>query len=279
MKRLVRASGLLLAAAPLSAQTMRSYDYARPMAGEKQLRAVVDFAAGKLAIKPSTSRQLYNLVLQYDAERFQPLGSYNASTAEVRLGVKAIGGGGLRVNSRSALPQVALVELPAAVDLTLAVTIGAAEGTLELGGLRLSDLEMSSGASAATVSFSTPGKGSCRTAAFTSGAGQLTINQAGNAGCRSWRFDGGVGEVTLDLAGAWPADARMTLSTALGGVTLVAPRGLGLKVTMGGFMADFDADGFSKSGRTYTSAGYDKATRHLDVDVRSALGGVKVEWR
>jgi predicted membrane protein len=94
-----------------------------------------------------------------------------------------------------------------------------------------------------------------------------------------WYFDGGVGSVTLDLAGAWPAGARIRLNMALGGVKLLVPQQLGLRVRMGGFLAKFDGSGFSKSGRTYTSAGYERATRRVEVEVSSALGGVRVEWR
>jgi hypothetical protein len=265
--------------APVLAQTLRDYDYARPLRNERQLRAVVEFAAGRLMVRPGPADRLYGMVLKYDAERFQPVGSYNAGTAEVRLGVANHGGGGLRVNRERALPQVAVVEFPGGVDLTLDVTVGAAEGTLELGGLRISDLDLKSGASRTTISFDKPNPGSCRTAQLTSGAGELTISSAGNSGCRSWRFDGGVGAVTVDLDGAWPADSRMVMNLALGGVKLQAPRDLGLRVRVTGFMSGFDAKGFTKDGKTYTSSNYASAKRHIEVEVTSALGGVDVVWK
>ena len=262
-----------------TAQTMRDYDYTRALKGERQLRAVIEFAAGRLIVRPGAPDRLYGLTLEYDADRFRPIGSYNPDAAEVRLGVESIRGGGIRVDRRSALPQTALIEFPASVDLTLDVSVGAAEGSLDLGGLRLTELDVKNGASRTTVSFSKPNRGSCRSASVTSGAGELTVSDVGNSGCRFWRLDGGVGAVTLDLDGAWPADGKLTLNMALGGVTLQAPRSLGLRVTMTGFLASFDATGFTKSGKIFTSAGYDRAARHVDVEVTSALGGVRVEWR
>ncbi len=273
------ALALFAGAAPLTAQTMRDYDYARPLRGERQLRAVIEFAAGQLAVGSGPSDRLYGLTLRYDAERFRPVGSYNAAAAEVRLGVEGTGSGGIRISRRDALPQVAVVAFPASVDLSLDVSMGAADGTLDLGGLRLSALELKSGASRTTVHFDQPNAGSCRSASVTSGAGELTVTGAGNSGCRAWRLDGGVGAVTIDLGGAWPADSRFTLNMALGGVTLQAPKGLGLRVRVAGFLAGFDASGFSKQGSTYTSANYDAATRHIEVEVNSALGGVSVVWR
>lgn len=270
---------MLLGAAPASAQTLRDYDYARPLRKETQLRAVVEFAAGRLTVKPGESNYLYSMLLRYDAERFQPVGSYNPATAEVRMGVKSMGGGGIRVNRGKALPQVALIELPSTIDVSLDVSIGAAEGTLDLGGLRLTALDLKSGASDTRISFDSPNRAGCRTAQITSGAGEVTVASAGNSGCRSWKFDGGVGEVTVDLSGAWPADSRMVLNMALGGVTLQAPEGLGIRVRMSGFMSGFDAKGFTKSGSTYTSSNYEAAKRKIEVEVSSALGGVTVEWR
>ena len=269
----------MLAATPLTAQTMRDLDYDRPLRGEKQLRAVVEFAAGTLLIKPGPADRLYGFRLSYDAERFRPIGRYESQTAEVRLGVDAIGGGGIRVDRRRALPQEAVVELSPSVDLTLDVSVGAVEGQLELGGLRLAALELSSGASRTEVNFGSPTTGSCRLAAISSGAGEVTVTNAGNSGCRSWRVDGGVGNVTLDLAGAWPADARMTLSMALGQVTLETPRELGLRVRVSGFMSGFEARGFEKQGKTYTSTNYDSAKRRLEIEVSSAMGGVNVVWK
>ncbi len=279
MRRLLLPAGFFIAAIPASAQTLRDYDYARPLRNERQLRAVVEFGAGRLLVRPGPENRLYGMVLKYDAERFQPLGSYNPATAEVRLGVANRGSGGIRVNRERALPQVAVVEFPATVDLTLAVTVGAADGTLDLGGLRIVALDLKSGASRTAISFDSPNAGSCRTAQLTSGAGELTISSAGNSGCRSWRFDGGVGAVTVDLAGAWPADARMVMNIALGGVTLQAPKDLGIRVRLAGFLAGFDAKGFSKGGKTYTSNNYGSAKRHIDVEVNSAMGGVNVVWK
>lgn len=280
MSRAVAAAlGLVAFAGQVSAQTMRDYDYARPLRGERQLRAVVEFAAGKLAIRPGPADRLYGLDLQYDADRFQPVGSYNPVAAEVHLGVTGTGSGGIRVDRRRALPQVARVEFPASVDLTLDVTAGAAEGTLDLGGLRISEFALRTGASRTAVTFDKPNAGRCRIASFSAGAGELFVSDAGNSGCRSWRFEGGVGSVIVDLGGAWPADAQMTLDLALGGVTLRAPKALGLKVKMSGFLASFDAKGFTKDGKTWTSVNYAKAARHIDVEVNSAIGGVSVEWR
>ena len=270
---------LVLGAVRAPAQTMRSYSYDRSYRGERQLKAELTFAAGRLWLGAGTSDRLYQLTLQYDADRFQPVGSYDSATRVVKLGAEGNGKGGIRVDRRSALPQTATIELSPTAELSLQATLGAAEAEFELGGLKLAALELESGASQTTLRFGKPNPGTCRSASVTSGAGELVVTQAGNSGCPLWSFHGGVGSVRIDLDGAWKADGRITLNMALGAVTLVVPQGLGLRVQLSGFLAGFEGSGFRKDGKSYTSAGYAAASRKVDVVVNSALGGVKVEWK
>ena len=89
------------------------------------------------------------------------------------------------------------------IDLALAVTLGAVDGDLELGGLRLTDLRLEAGASRATVRFSQPNATRCRAATLTAGAAELSVLGLGNSRCDRITFEGGMGRVTLDFGGAW----------------------------------------------------------------------------
>jgi hypothetical protein len=283
--RIAAASGLLplalFAVGPLAGQTMRDFTYGRGAQGERTLRAVIEFAAGTLELRSAARGRLYGFQLLYDAERFEPVGTYDPRGAEVRLGVNSLRRGGVRVSRKDALPQNALVELTAEVPLSLDMSFGAADSRLELGGLTLTDLALRTGASRTEVRFSTPLRGVCRSAFVESGAGEVDIRQMGNSGCRHWRFEGGVGAVSLDLGGEWKDDARIVMQMALGGTTIFVPRGkdLGVKISMSGFLAGFEGSGFQKRDGAWFSPGYAKATRKADVSVTGALGGVKVEWR
>src|SRR4029079_4198531 len=86
MRVALRSPGLLaltlFLGAPVSAQTLRDFDYTRPLRTEHQLRAVVEFAAGRLILGPGSRNKLYGMTLKYDAARLQPIGSSNTATAE-----------------------------------------------------------------------------------------------------------------------------------------------------------------------------------------------------
>jgi len=260
---------------------MREFSYERGLQGEKSLRAVIEFAAGTLELRSGPRGRLYSFQLYYDADRFEPVGSYDPRGAEVRIGVSSLRRGGVRVSRKDALPQSALVELSPDVPLSLDVSFGASDSRLELGRLRLSDLSLKTGASRTEVRFSTPARGECRSAFVASGAGEVEIRHMGNSGCRHWRFDGGVGAVSLDLSGEWERDARLVMQMALGGTTLIIPKAskLGVKISLSGFLAGFEGSGFQKRGGAWFSPGYDRAERKIDAQVTGALGGVKVEWR
>lgn len=269
---------LLLAAGCGPAPVLEDYSYARAYAGEARLRAEVDYVAGRLRVGPARGGGLFEMDLQYDGSRFRPIGEVTPD-GTVRLGAERIRRGGIRIGRRRALPQTARIGFAREAGLDLAVRIGAAEAELDLGGLRLERLRLATGASRSRLRFGEPNPASCERVEVTSGAGELTIIQAGNSGCATWRLEGGVGRITMDLDGAWRGDPRMTLNLAVGGVVLRAPRAMGIRVTMTGVVSQFDGEGFSRAGRTWTSAGFDQQTRKVDLEVRSAVGGVRVEWK
>ncbi len=266
-----------LAAACGRAPVLEEYSYARGFAGEARLHAEVEYAAGRLRISPSRSGALFEMSLQYDAERFRPIGNLTPE-GTVRLGAESLREGGVRLG-RGSRPQIAEIGFAPQPALDLRVVIGAAEADLDLGGLRLERLRLTTGASRSQVRFLQPNPGDCALVEASSGAGELRIERAGNSSCAEWRFDGGIGKITLDLAGAWRGDPRFDLNLAVGGAVLLVPREMGVRVTMEGLVAKFDGQGFQQSDRTWTSEGFDQAMRKAEVAVRSAVGGLRVEWK
>ena len=84
--------------------------------------------------------------------------------------------------------------------------------------------------------------------------------------------------MTLDFGGTWSSSARVNVRMAMGQLTLRLPRRLGVRVTMDKFLSSFDPAGMVRQGNTFTTPGYDRAERTLDLEVTAAMGGVRVEW-
>jgi hypothetical protein len=265
-------------AGSLSAQTMRPFATFRQLHGESRLQARLEFAAGQLRVLPGRSGELYRMSLAYDADRFVPLSHYDPVTNAATLGVDRVGGPGFRVVSRNQLQQDAVVELSPRTDLSLALSLGAVEADVDLGGLRLGDLRVEAGASRTVLHFSQPNPIRCRTADVSAGAAEVSVLMLGNSHCDRLRVEGGIGRMTLDFGGAWTSSQRAELSLAVTELRLRLPRKVGVRITMDRFLASFEPAGLVRRGDEWVSPGYDKAERHLDIALRTTVCAVKVNW-
>ena len=194
------------------------------------------------------------------------------------LGLRAAGNGGVRVVSRGQLNQIATVALSPAVDLSLDLSLGAANADLNLGGLRVSDLDLKTGASRTVVRFSQPNPARCDAAVISAGAAEISILGLGNSRCDVVRFEGGMGKVLLDFSGAWSSSSRVRVKMAMGELTLRLPRKVGLRITMDRFLSSFEPAGLTRRGNAFESPNYSESARHLDLDLTTAMGGVEVQW-
>jgi hypothetical protein len=272
------ALALSLGAGRAAAQSMRAFTTFRQLHGETRLHANLDYRAGGLRIAPGRATELYRMDASYDEDRYLPTSDFDAARGVVSLGLRPAGEGGLRVVSQRQLRQDANIAFSPAIDLALDITLGAVDADLELGGLSLSQLTMQAGASQAVIRFSQPNRSRCRGAEITAGAAEVTMLGLGNSRCDRIDFEGGVGKVTLDFDGAWTSSSQATVRMAVGELTLRLPRRVGVRLKLDRFLASFDPAGLARAGNGFQSPGYERAERHLDIDVMTAVGGVKVEW-
>jgi hypothetical protein len=278
MRAAAAAVALVCWAGTVSAQTMRPFGTFRQLHGETRLDARLDFSAGRLRVVAGRAGELYRMALAYDTDRFVPLSSYDPARNTATLGVEPAGGPGLRVVSRHQLQQDAVVELSPKTDLALEVSLGAVDADLDLGGLRLSELRLEAGASRSVVRFSQPNPIRCRTADISAGAAELSILKLGNSRCDQVRVEGGIGRMTLDFGGAWTGSERAELSLAVTELRLRLPRKVGIRITMDRFLASFDPNGLVRRGDAWVTPGYDQTAQHLDLALKTTIGGVRIDW-
>ena len=278
MRGALFALALLPWAGMASAQSMRPFSTFRQQHGETRLHANLQYAAGVLRLSAGPAAELYRMDVSYDQDRFVPRSEYDAARGEVLLGVETAGRGGLRVVSQNQLRQIAHVSFSPDIDLALDVGLGAVDAELELGGLRLTDLNLETGASRAVIRFSQPNGARCRSAQFSAGAAELSVIGLGNSRCDRIDFQGGVGKVALDFGGSWTASSEVEVRMAMGELTLRLPRQVGVRISLDKFLSAFEPAGLLRRGDSFESPGYDRASRHLDIAVTTAVGQVRVEW-
>jgi hypothetical protein len=270
---LVLAAALLGAAVPARAQEWRTITSARQMQGERALRVDVTYGAGELRVQPASGTLLYRLQMRYDERQFRPVSAYDRATGRLRLGVE-----GVRRNQRVRQGGHATVELAPAVPTDLKLEFGAGRANLELGGLSLRSVDLSTGASETQVRWSAPNRVPAGTVRIASGASSVRVRGLGNARAERLQFDGGVGEATLEFDGAWSRSASLDVDMGVGSLTLRFPRSLGVRIEKDSFLASFSPAGMVRRGDAWYSRSWDGAPNKLTVRISAALGSINVQW-
>lgn len=256
-----------------SAAQLRTVSMSRQLEDEDEVRVSVEYGAGRFTVRAMDTGLLYRMNLEYDEDRYEPVAEY--ASHRLNVGVKSI-----RNRFRSGDSDGARLDLELArgVPMDLDLEFGAVRADVDLGGLALTGLELSTGASESVIDVSEPSPSSMERARFEVGAAEFTARRLGNLNAERIEVDAGVGSLTLWLDGEWRRDARVGIDMGLGFLELRVPEGLGLQLRKDSFLTSLDSEGLVKRGDTYQSLNWADATRKVTIDLDAAFGSVKVVW-
>lgn len=166
--------------------------------------------------------------------------------------------------------------LPISFDLEL----GAGRGDIDLSGLQVKDLKVSTGASSVTMRCDQPNPIHAESIKIESGVSKFSASNLCNTNFRRMKFSGGVGTYKLDFGGKLSRDADVKIEVGLGSVAVYLPKEIATRVLYDdNWLSSFDLDReFSKerSGVYVSDDYYDKDTK-LTIQIESGLGSVKVK--
>jgi hypothetical protein len=159
MQRIVAAAAAgavmsLAGLAPAGAQTWRTIDASRQSRDTNAVAAHIEYAAGKFDLKPAAGALLYSANVRYDADRAEPVADFDAASRVISLGVH-LRGMHLSDSDDDHDAGSMHAELSGSVPMDLSLELGAVEADLQLGGLRLTDLSLRSGAADVTATSPT----------------------------------------------------------------------------------------------------------------------------
>lgn len=256
-----------------AAAQMRTVTMSRQLEDEDEVRVSVEYGAGRFSVRSMDSGLLYRMNLEYDEDHFEPVAEY--SDHSLNVGIESIRGGIRRGSQEGGRLDL---ELARGVPIDLDLEFGAVRAEVDLGGLALTGLELSTGASESIIDVSEPTTASMEVARFEVGAAEFTARRLGNLNAQRIEIDAGVGSLTLWLDGTWRQDASLSVDLGLGALELRVPEGLGLQIRKDSFLTSLDSEGLVKRGDTYQSLDWDDASRKVTVDLDAAFGSVKVVW-
>lgn len=275
MRRLLVVATALAAIAPAAAQgqSWRTVTMSRQLEDNDQVRVQVEYGAGHFSVRSIDGGLLYRMNLRYDEDSFEPVADFSGD--RLRLGVESVR---RNVNLKGREAGDLELELARGVPMELDLEFGAVRADIDLGGLALTGLELSTGASESLVSVSEPNPTRMGSARFEVGAADFTVRDLGNLNAERIDFDAGIGSITLGLDGRWQRDARIGIDMGLGSLELLVPEGLGLQLRKDSFLTALDSEGLIKRGDVYESPDFDDAERRVVIELDAAFGSVSVVW-
>ncbi len=231
----------------------------------------LDVPFGKIVLEAGAGDSLVSGKVTYNVEELKPRYSVQGRTVRIRQDYRVLIPTGRITNNWEFL-------LGTAKPYSLEVNAGASATEMELGGLPLLGLDISSGAGDVVLNFATPNPETLIEGHIQAGAGRTTVRGLLNANFERFRINGGVGQMVLHFTGDGLIAGRARVEGGVGEIIIVVDSELPIRVRtstgLGGVSAD---EGLIRSDKGYQTTSYAGSDVRLDIDVRSGVGSIRVE--
>lgn len=207
------------------------------------------FGAGEFTLAPGADA-LADGTVTYNYAEFKPQVETDGGDVTVRMGDKDFKF--IPVNDPKNKWDIKLGDQP----MNLSIDAGAFDGKFEFGGLALTRLDISAGASDVEINFSELNPAKMSNFTYQTGASDVKIVGLGNANFSLFDFSGGAGDFTLDFSGDLQRDASVKIEAGLSNVIIIVPEGVDAVVTAKGGLSNVNAgSGWVRSGNDYIQKG------------------------
>jgi len=212
----------------------------------------LNMGAGKLNVTPGGTGLISGTV-QYNIAEWKP--ELTRSDSALRLTQGKVKDSLGFPNSDTKLVNDWDIQLgPALLDLK--IDAGAYKGVLELGGLKLQNLEINDGASDTEVNFSEPNPEPMSKFSYNTGASNVTLTGLANANFAEMEFSGGAGSYSFDFSGELQREALVNFTSAASDMEIIIPEGTNATVEVTGGLLNVSTKGkWQQQDDMYTATG------------------------
>jgi hypothetical protein len=271
--------GSLTLAKDSDAQGLRTLQTSRQLRDSQPLQVDVSFAAGKFSLHPVEGRLLYEMRLRYDERTTDAVHEYDTENHSLTLGLNrhsaSFGIGALRGGSHDNASELD-VGLNGSVPMELVVKLAGTESNLELGGLRLTRLEVNCAASGATLNFNAPNRAEMETLTLQIAGAGAKIENLANANASTVMVKGAAGGLDIDFGDGLSRDVTIRAELALGGLQMTLPRDIGVMVRAKSRLGSFDGSGLKKVGDAWYTENWNQATHKVTIESTTVLGSFEL---
>ena len=245
----------------------KEIDVPLPDGGGDRKVAIV-MGAGTLTLKPGAETALVKGQVTYNIAEFEP--QITTNNDDVRIEQGKIEGIPVVQNLKNDW-DLKLGSTP----MALTIAAGAAVVDIELGGLALTDLTVTQGASSFGLAFSEPNQAEMDTLRVNAGASNMTLDGLANANAQQIVFKGGAGSYTLHFDGDLARDVDVSIEAGLGKIVVIVPEGVAAEVSFQGAMSDVDA----VHEWQHTGTGYELEGEGPKITLQVKMGAGTLELR
>lgn len=251
-----------------------------PLTNERELTVIVDVSFGTLIFERAPKGML--AVVRYEEHDEHHDRLYvqyeNGSRGKLRIRSKS-SSSVFEEENRHINDRRIVVQYTDRIPISFDVELGAGRGDLDLTGLKVQELRVSTGASDVHLSCGEPNPIAADNVEIESGVSKFTADGLSNLNFRQMSFSGGVGSYRLDFGGELAYDADATIDVGLGSIVVDVPKPIHARVRYDdGWFSRFSLSGDFRRAKdgVYETEGYAEAGKRLDIRIDSGLGSVKI---
>jgi hypothetical protein len=236
----------------------------------------IAFGAGELRVRPGAKEGLLQAEFIYNIKELEPVVEKNryGDRLDVRLSLQA---DGLSLKFGDQTRNEWDIRLSDRVPISLDLDLGAAKGRVDLGGLRLTDASIKTGAADMEIEWDEPNPEELDLLDIDAGAAGLRMEKLGNAHFDQMNFTGGAGNFDLDFTGEWQDSARVSIETGLSNMTITVPSDVGVRIDTGDkALANVQVDGLRRRGSAWVNNAYGESEIELIISVDIGLSNLSI---
>lgn len=233
----------------------------------------------QLTVRSASDVELLRGRFSYNVEEWAPKIRERVDDRALRVDVDQGMGNQIPIGKQQGYENAWTVELTTGLPLDLDIDMGAGQADLDMTGLALDGLSVTSGSTDLSLAFNAPNAHPLGSLALTAGTGRMVATGLGNANFDTLSVFGGAGRVDLDFSGTFARSAVADVKAGAGQIEIRVPARLGVRVTFTGLLpvGTVETVGFQEQGEdVYTNDAYGQATETLTIKVTSGVGAISL---
>lgn len=263
----------------------KRYQKENPYSDEREMKVNIESAFGKLVIGKCDNENIFSYDILRNPELGDPASQIKYRIVD-RIGYLEIPASDSEQTKKKSFhisnleSEKWIIDLTGRIPISMDIQLGAGKGIFDFTGLKLKDLDISTGASSVTIMFNKLNPQTIENLNIETGVSRFKAYNLSNANFNKLKFSGGIGSYELDFSGELNKEVDVDIEIGLGSITILIPKYVGARVYYEKNWVsniDLDKDFDEEQNNEYVTANYSSASGKINIQIEAGLGSVKVK--